>query len=114
MKPTSPSTSPSPRPPDTPSLPPFSVPSRNARCNSPPGPAPTKPSHRLLVTNGLHVPLPVWLPCGFEYTAQPPVLAGPMLVVEDQTTTVVPGDFEMTVLSDGSLSLRQTARGEDE
>jgi N-methylhydantoinase A len=32
--------------------------------------------------------------------------SGPLLVVEEQTTTVVPSDFSVTVLADGTLSLQ--------
>ena len=34
------------------------------------------------------------------------VLPGPLLVVEEQTTTVVPSDFALTLLTDGTLSLQ--------
>lgn len=35
---------------------------------------------------------------------------GPLLVVEDQTTTIVPADFVMTVLADGTLALDRHGR----
>jgi len=35
---------------------------------------------------------------------------GPLLVVEDQTTTIVPADFVMTVLADGTLALDRRGR----
>lgn len=35
---------------------------------------------------------------------------GPLMVVEDQTTTIVPADFVMTVLADGTLALDRHGR----